>query len=153
MTLPRAYITRRCTGQVRFKLPRQKGDTAFFEQVVQVFTRCPGVDSLQANPLTGSLLIYHRATPDELAKYARQNKLFALAQQPDSPPPSVPRQGEGDLRSMAILLLLVLAAIQLARGSVLGPASTLLWMAWQIATLVSPASSTSPGTSDSEAPD
>lgn len=136
MALPQAYIARRCRGQVRFKLPRRKGDAAFFSRVAEALGGLETVDSLQVNPQTGSILVFHRSTPEELGGFAKEQGLFRLASHAEAVPPrAAPRDRDGalDLRSTASLLVLLFAAIQLARGQILGPASTLLWIAWQVA--------------------
>jgi hypothetical protein len=139
MTLPRAYIARHCPGEVRFKVPRCKGDAAFFQRVAESFGGLETVDSLEINPLTGSILLFHRSTPEELAGIAREQKLFALAAHPEAVPPATPNggreRGQLDLRTASTLFVLALGLVQLARGRVLGPASSLLWIAWQIASL------------------
>lgn len=132
MTLPRAYISRECHGQLRFKLPRRKGDTEFFRHAAEVLERLEAVDSLQVNPMTGSILVYHHSSLKEIAGFARKNELFALAHHAKDPLP--PKQQRSiDLATATTLLLVLLGLIQVARGRVLGPASTLLWIAWQLA--------------------
>lgn len=132
MALPRAYIARRCSGQVRFKLPRRKHDAAFFGRAAEVLGRFPAVEALEVNPLTGSILVHHRATLEEVAQFAHEQNLFTLAQRPERVPPGRPSP-RGEPRNALMLLVLLFGLIQLARGNVLGPASTLFWMAWQIA--------------------
>lgn len=44
-------------GRVRLKVPAAKGNPAYIAQVREMFLLVPGVQSLDANPITGSVLI------------------------------------------------------------------------------------------------
>jgi hypothetical protein len=46
-------------GRVRLKVPAAKGNAAYIAQVREMFLQVPGVRSLEANPITGSVLILY----------------------------------------------------------------------------------------------
>jgi hypothetical protein len=46
-------------GRVRLKVPAAKGNVAYIAQVRERFLQVPGVRSLDANPITGSVLILY----------------------------------------------------------------------------------------------
>lgn len=97
------------------------------------------------------MLIEHEPTLslEEIAAHARRHGLFdlvALAAEGASAARHVARQlqdldgalrgfsgGEADVRSVVLLGLLGLSFLQALSGHVLGPASTLLWQAFQLA--------------------
>lgn len=132
MSLPRAYVARECAGQVRFKVPEKKRDTTFFARAGKLLAECPGVESVELNLLTGSFLVLHATDTAALADYAREQELFRLVGRPFGMSPAEAGAEPIDLRVPLTVLFAFLGLIQLARGQVLGPASTLLWTAMQL---------------------
>jgi Heavy metal associated domain 2 len=58
-TSARAYVAHRTPTRVRFKLPAQRNDRAFFRSLELRLSQRPGVRSVETNPATGSVLITH----------------------------------------------------------------------------------------------
>ena len=54
-----AFIGHISSGRLRVKIPSKKGDAPFFNSLQGLFACLPGVQSITANPATGSLLILH----------------------------------------------------------------------------------------------
>jgi hypothetical protein len=104
-----------------------------------------GVQRVEANPLTGGLLIMHDGSLEPILAHASARSLFYVdPTEPAGPPPAerLRRQlgelsrdlrqasdGAADLASLVFLVLLVAAIVQLLRGRMLAPAVTLLWYA------------------------
>jgi len=123
-------------------IPSCRGDSDFFARAEQVFTRHASVIYVETNPLTGSILLHYTGDLDDLVRFARAEQLFAV----DNAMPSSDRalnravdrlnhfernlqrltRGAFDLNELLFIALLVASAIQLLRGRVLAPASTLL---------------------------
>lgn len=81
--LPEAFITHFITGRVRIKIPSKKGDESFFLSMKDRFSSFPGVQKIEINPLTGSLLILHSFDPKllditQIKAYTELNSLFRL---------------------------------------------------------------------------
>jgi Heavy metal associated domain 2 len=125
-------------GRIRLRFRSRQGDVAFFEQLVKLLSNVPAVEEIEANPGTGSVLIRHTATPEELAFFAAQYALFGGD---DSPSPESERKlspsaesspAKGAAPSLPTLGLSTLGLYQLARGSVLGSATQEFWHATQV---------------------
>jgi hypothetical protein len=120
---------------------------AYFSEVTRALAGCPGVKSVEANALTGSLLIVHDTEDRTLAEFALDRGLLAMD---FSPAPAAAATdadrwlgalsdlskriadasgGRGDLTAALATIFLVLAVVQLARRQVAVPAVTALWYA------------------------
>ncbi len=56
---PRAYIAHQLPGRIRIRVPEAKRRPALLENLRQVILSAPGVESVDYNSLTGSLLIHY----------------------------------------------------------------------------------------------
>jgi hypothetical protein len=54
---PRAYISHHIPGRVRIKIPEAKRNRALLERIRESILSAPGVETVDCNPLTGSVLI------------------------------------------------------------------------------------------------
>jgi len=144
--LSTALLIHRTPERMRLRVPSRRGQVPYFEQLVQQLTALPGIERIETNPVTGSVLLSPAIDAASLGSFAEQHKLFVLGTDPSML--SVPlatglaRGFEGvngqirklsggslDLASVGFLALAAAALVQLNRGHVLGPASTLLWYA------------------------
>lgn len=140
--LPSAYIVHHLGTRLRLRLPERRGDEAFFAVAEQQLAACPAVSAVTANPLTGSLLINYRGDIADLSAFADLQQLFHI-QQPATPDVEMldvvseridqvdrfiqrSAQGHIDLNDVLFFGLVAAAAVQLARGNVFGPTSSLL---------------------------
>ena len=155
--LPDAYITHATSGRVRIKIPDRKGDEAYFSSLKEKLaglSELPGIQRVEANPLTGSILVTHtldlQAIDLEMvAQYSEFNNLFRLRTTARPDPPPVSRKleqslrevngkvggltgGEIDVGMLAILGLLGIAIVQLNRGNIMIPAISALWYAYSL---------------------
>jgi hypothetical protein len=152
---PDGVLVHHITGRTRFRILEKRGDSAYFANVTEQLGQCPGVSSVIASDVTGSVLVLHEAPdPDVLIAYARTFELF------DMPAATVPavdamrppaelinnslgqldqwiraETGRGaDLRSLVLTGLIGAAVWQTLRGQVLPAAATLIWYTLSVAT-------------------
>ena len=141
---PAAHVGHSVPGRLRIKVPSKRSDAVYFAGIQDELSGCPGVLKVEVNALTGSVLLVHAGEPDTVGRFGEERDLFRLAAAPPSPPlrervsDSVARLNGGislllggpvDWRTCAVLGLVGLGLVQLARGQILAPAVTLLWYA------------------------
>ncbi len=151
-----AYITHATRGRVRIKIPDRKGDSAYFSSLKEKLaglSELPGIQRVEANPLTGSILVTHTLDLPAsdlalVAQYSEFNNLFRLrVSPPDHTPVSGGLEqtlretkgkvggltgGEIDTGMLAILGLLGIAIVQLNRGNIMIPAVSALWYVYSL---------------------
>jgi hypothetical protein len=151
--LPEARVCHFTSNRVRLRIPERRHDRAFFEAVQRQLSQWQGVDRVEVNPATASVLIHYSDGPAFLAEHYAQNNLFAVGDIPPdqsapetSPAISIAQRtrggvdafdravqrlsgGQADLRSLVMLGLLGTGVVQLLRGNVAVPAITLFWYA------------------------
>ena len=118
-------------GRIRLRFRSRRGETDFFQQLVTLLSQISLVDEVDANSLTGSVLIRHSASPDQLAFLATQSGLLPVQDLSSAlgDPPAPRRQARSGLSVPRAVGLFALALLQLARGRVLGSASEQFWHA------------------------
>ncbi len=62
---PRAYISHHIPGRVRVKVPDAKRHPELLEKLRELIVSAPGVETVDCNPLTGSMLIHYSPRADE----------------------------------------------------------------------------------------
>lgn len=142
-----AWIVHQIAGRLRLRIPQRRKDVAFFNATVDFLQTLPGVTLAKANPATASLLIEFDASttvPAQLKRYLREHQIEMDYGDPpmQAARPSIKKgidqldqyiglmsQQATDLRSIGVLFFLALSVLQMARGQVLAPATSLLWYA------------------------
>ncbi len=141
--LPEAHLVHASPGRVRIRIPSRKRDEAFFSSLKERIAKFPMIQRVEANPLTGSVLVIHDLNGTDvdlktISDYTEMSGLFTL-QQPGPDQSSVSEKiatlvsgandkvrgataGELDLPTTASLGLLGLGLYQLGRGNVAAPA-------------------------------
>ena len=156
--LPEAVLAHVSQGRVRLKVPAKKNDADFFSRLEKFLTPLPGVERVEVNPLTGSVLVFHslnlgsREDLRSLATSSEIGGLFTLkAHQSDAALPRSPavplarslatslatlnEQVRGlsggfvDVPTLAIAGLVAVSIRQMREGVVFIPAVTALWYA------------------------
>ena len=61
---PVAFVSHKTGTRIRLKVPSKKKDRAFFSSLAEKLPAIIGVQSVETNPLTGSLLLLHSSDPD-----------------------------------------------------------------------------------------
>ncbi|MGD2113901.1 MAG: hypothetical protein PVG07_02540 [Acidobacteriota bacterium] len=145
-TQPGAHLIHHVEGRTRLRLPEYRGETERLERLAESLGSVQGVEAVTANPVTGSVLVYHRLNgPEELEDVARERGLFDLRRPAKRPLLSrrlgervqaragqaerwIEREsrGEVDLPGFTFVLLLFASFYQALQGRALPAGVTLL---------------------------
>ncbi len=148
--LPDALITHRTAERLRIRIPSRKRDADYFSSLTDHLSRYPGIDRIEANPLTGSVLLLHRMDLGAFGEYSAANRLFRLKTAASSPSPIHRKMleplnrldgdlkkftgGEIDLSSIVFIGLLGMGFYQISIGNITAPAwYTAFWYAMNTA--------------------
>ncbi|MDR4506910.1 MAG: hypothetical protein MRJ65_01515 [Candidatus Brocadiaceae bacterium] len=71
---------------MRIKIPSKRGDSGYFLSIRNLFSQYDGIEKLETNEMTGSVLFLHKLEMEVIIRHAEANKLFRLAETPDSSP-------------------------------------------------------------------
>jgi len=154
-TLPQAHIVHQLRGRVRLRIKDRREDPDYFMDLCRRLEALEGVEAVNANPTTGSVLLLHPGCAYE--RLQPQLVALELFEFVEVPPPArsalspvfegVARIDEGlaagtsgnyDLRTLAVLGLLGVAVHQLYRGNIVGPAIPMLITALDLARQIAP---------------
>jgi hypothetical protein len=133
-------------GRMRLRVDDARGDGDRLDAYRDSIADMPGVQSVTANPRTGSLLVhYDSETQSLLHSLSTAGLVLAAAagqapalRQPEEPVRSgsgagaASRSAPAQPRQFVAVLLFGLAAVQAARGEIMVPAATLLWYAFHL---------------------
>lgn len=137
-SLPLAYVasaeppTRYTPGRLRLRLPEKRYDADFLSRLVEEASGVEGVLEASMRECTGSLLVLHSGTNDEILNRLSSLKIFRL-----SPREKVSPRGAWPVLSneeRAILeggVYLALSFVQVYRGKALGAGTSLLSQAME----------------------
>jgi hypothetical protein len=144
--LPEAFVTHQTPHRLRVKIPSKKGDATFFSGLKELLSGYPGIDRVQVNPVTGSVLLVHRIDAATLTQLATRFGLVQL--QAPTPRKTTLNQrviasfrhwdeqvrvttgGELDIPSLLFLGLIGTGVYQLCIGNLIAPAwYTAFWYA------------------------
>ena len=148
MALPIAYVSHRINGRLRLRIPGKKHDAGYFKRVSEGFATCAGIREVEANPLTGSLLLTHTAALAQITDYAAEHGFFQLAPENVNPGPLSERlaadlgavsdrftslsRGQIDTRAAVFAGLTLAGLYQLLKRNVWPAGVTLLWYALSV---------------------
>jgi hypothetical protein len=149
--VPEARIVHRIAGRMRVRVSSRRGDPAYFATVEETLRTLKGVENVEADPLTGGILILHAVDPGPgaIVNYAAQKGLFLVKEEEakkaggtvlhdvlGAPFGSLSRRvraftgNAADLSGLAVLALLTVGVYQIARGNFGAPAwYTAFWYA------------------------
>jgi len=152
VTLPPAQVKHRSPTRMRIRIPSQRGNTGYFEQVRKAFSDSPGLTALEVNADTGSVLFLgEEIDPERLQQVARENKLYELSEH-GTPGRTIPNRsvepvaamnrgvrkatgGSLDLSGLLFFSLLGTAVYQILRGNMAAPPwYTAFWYAFGVYT-------------------
>jgi len=86
--LPEAHIQHSAEQRVRLRIPSKKGDAAFFSEARKKLSKLQPPDTIEVNPLTGSILLCREAVDiDRVSAFAEENDLFSVIQRGRSATP------------------------------------------------------------------
>jgi hypothetical protein len=142
--VPDAKVVHQTTERLRFKIPSKKGDELYFLSLKKELSQHKEIETLEVNPVTGSLLVIHHGDRNELIQHAENKELFKIITEEE--PPNTITKGvlglwnscnkvikdltnkELDVPLIAFLALISVAIYQIARGNFTAPAwYTALW--------------------------
>jgi hypothetical protein len=145
-TLDPARIAHATAGRMRLKVRSRLGDRDYFDSVRRELLKCEQVEQVEANPWTGSIVVWHRGPADigSIASHAKSHGLFridargwTLADAAVEFYREIDEEfsklivGRVDLQSAVLVLLVLAGFLQLARGQVLMPAASMFWYAFE----------------------
>ena len=76
--IPDAYFSHRSFRRVRIKVPSKRGDETYFIHISNGFKGCKGIETININPITGSILFIHTIDFDSIKEFAEENNLFTM---------------------------------------------------------------------------
>lgn len=76
--LPRAHLAHRVPRRLRVCVPSRKGDRGYFDEAVDKLRGEPSIRSVRASARTGSIVIEHGGQAPEVARLAREARVFDL---------------------------------------------------------------------------
>lgn len=123
------------SGRMRLRFREERRNTSFFQGLARELEQLPLVSRVVANPLTGSVLIFHSGSPTEIAAHAGAVSREAGSEERPRAARRVPDRYLPSHTDMKFLALLGLSIIQLARGRVASNAINQFWYAEQAASI------------------
>ena len=142
-----AHVVHSVPGRIRLRVHNRRHHRQFFQQIEDRLNQLPQVKSVEADPLTGSVLVHHSGNIVDLLVAAAASGLGELVDV--GPPPAVAEQiraevatfdelvqrvtsGQLDLTTLAMFGLFTLAGVQLVTGNQPVIAITLAWYAAEL---------------------
>jgi len=147
--IPEAHIVHRAPNRLRLKVAPKGVYEGYLRALPEKFTSFSGIDEIQINPLTGSVLFKHSRNSEEIIDFVRKQGIFEIKVKPVGPPSvhngvssiyqEVDRlvhsfsNGSTNAGGLAFIALLGYGVIQIGRGNIAGPAwYTAFWYALNI---------------------
>lgn len=147
--VPEAQITHEIPGRMRMRIVSRRGDQQFFAVLKDRLAALDGIEAVETNSVTGSILLFHHMDKDSLATFAAEKGLFVVhssCTQSDPLSGKVVRSfqqmdrhltsstgGELDLPSLSFLVLLGIGVYEILRGNFMAPAwYTAFWYAFSV---------------------
>ena len=145
--LPTGRVCHLTAGRLRLKIPERRGQADYFAAVEGRLRGWRSIDHVEANPLTGSVLVRFTDINALFAENAVANDLFEVEYDelvvepgPVTEQAAAAFQAADDavrrwtgnaaeLRGAIFVTLLIGGIYQLLRGNIAAPAATLLWYA------------------------
>ena len=141
--LPKAAISHSAYGRSRFRVASKRREEAFFARIAERLRQLEGINQVEVNAATGSVLVHHQLPLEDLTRRARQDSLFHVDNAPAERLSDGARrqfamldggisrltEGRLDLEDLALLLLIIVGLRQLAAGQFAVPAVSAFWYA------------------------
>jgi hypothetical protein len=150
--MPEAFISHCTENRLRVKIPAHRGDVSYFARLGEKFSGMGGLERLDVNPTTGSLLFVGKGIDVEaIKKHGEEFRVFRLRGLPSGPVPAAEKVasslkelndglhrftgGDVDLAGMAFLTLVGIGIYQISRGNIGAmPWYTAFWYAFGVFT-------------------
>lgn len=151
--LPEAQVCHRSINRLRIRIPSRRGDRNYFESLREKFAALKTFESMEINPVTGSVLFLGKgADPSLVGDAGKSGGLFSFKEEMEVRPVPLSRRiaepiqgasafltrntgGLVDLPGLAFVLLLGIGAYQVLRGNLRSPPwYTAFWYAFGVFT-------------------
>lgn len=76
--IPEAYISHQIPNRIRLRIPAERNKNDYFSKIEKELQKLKGVDRVEVQPLTGSILIEHTCPVRTLADFTREHQLFEM---------------------------------------------------------------------------
>jgi hypothetical protein len=142
-----ATVVHQISGRFRVRIPSARKDREYFARVRQIIGNSPGVEKVETNYLTGSVLVIHSSDPELIQQTAAREGLFELSKGTGSPKITA-RLNKGlgsfqerlnrlagadvDLEGLAFLGLAIGGGAQMLKKNIWPAGVTLVWYAANI---------------------
>ena len=73
-----AILSHQSPGRLRLRIPSRKGDELFFQSLKDQLSSLSGVERIDINPFTGSILLIHSIDTEKIAQFALTKGLFEI---------------------------------------------------------------------------
>ena len=144
-----AYVVHEIRGRLRLRVPEHRNDESFFEDLAKRLEQTASIDSVRCDALTGSVLIRHEMSLDELRATLEQDPFLSIAEAPpraaryglsaisgtiDQADSALRRLTSGgtDLKALLFVVFIAMTIRQVMRGQIMVPAVSLLWYAFEL---------------------
>ena len=136
----------------------KKRDAGFFDNIYQSLSTCEGINTVQVNPMTGSVLVIHMLDSRRIVAYAEDHNLFRIESvnylekqtyvsrkisetfSSVNKKVTLSTQGFANIPDLVLLALIGLSIVQVSRGNFTAPAwYTAIWYALNIFLKAQPA--------------
>lgn len=149
--MPRdAVVVHRLPGRLRLRLSELRNDPESLASIAASLRCLPGIQAVEANAVTGSLLIRYEGPEAPILQAAARDGSLRLVTATEEAVPDLSGRldegmrnlsrglqtvtgGEVDLNGLLVVGLTLLAIQQAIEGNVMVPAAALLWNAYQAA--------------------
>jgi Heavy metal associated domain 2 len=137
------FVAHTIPGRTRLRVPEMRKNYDYFEDIQRDLADCPGIESIETNSSTGSILIIHSCSVDELKQYLTNRGLVTFREEnekaisiTDSVAHSIRKidrqicsftSNNVSSKEMIFSFLVLLSLYQMIKGSILPAASTLIW--------------------------
>lgn len=147
---PDAIVVHRLPGRLRLRLTELRNDPESLASIATRLRGLPGIQAVEANAVTGSLLLRYEGPEAPILRAAAGEGSFRLVTATEEAVPDLRGRldegmrnlsrglqtvtgGEVDLNGLLVVGLTLLAIQQAIEGNVMVPAAALLWNAYQAA--------------------
>ena len=79
-----AYVSHLSPGRLRIKIPSKKGDIIFFSSLQEQLSPLPGLERIEVNPVTGSILLIHSLDSGSVTDFLKAQHLLKVQAGKDS---------------------------------------------------------------------
>jgi hypothetical protein len=152
LKLSPGYLIHSAPGRCRFKIPSKRHDAAYFQNMKEDLLNISGIERIDANPLTASVLILYDPQQVQLNDLSAQLETAEHFEPTETETMQVQTvweratsgldsfdqllkestSGHIDFKSLLFIILFMMAIRQLHQGVIFSAAATLFWYALQV---------------------